>query len=87
MTIVNLTPRVIAINSKHYHDMLARQLSAVESFALQMRYPVDLPTPILSDELLASLGDFFEQERLWQRGVRFILFCHSPKTYGFHRPV
>lgn len=75
-TITNLTER-----------RMCQQLKAVEAFVLQVRNPVDWPTPILSDELLAALGDFFQQERLWTRGVRFIFFCQSPRAFGFHRPV
>lgn len=70
-----------------YETSARQQIKAVESFALQMHYPADWPTPILPDELLDALGDFFEQERLWERGLRFVCFCHSPQVFGFHRPV
>lgn len=68
-------------------DPLAAQVQAVEAFALQVRYPVDWPTPILSDEALAVLGEFYQQERLWERGVRFLCFCQAPHVFGFHRPI
>lgn len=44
---------------------------------------IDWPTPILSDDELELLGQYFEQHRLWDRGVRFILFCHVPHWFGY----
>lgn len=68
-------------------DPLAEQIAAVEAFALQIRYPVDWPTPILPDEQIAMLGEFYQQERLCERGVRFLCFCQAPHMFGFHRPI
>jgi|GEM_PF-4823379 len=71
----------------HRRNHLAEQVEAVRAFALQIRYPVDWPTPVLPDEELAALGEFYQQERLWERGVRFLCFCHAPHLFGFHRPI
>lgn len=76
-----------SVTPLHCRNSLAEQLEAVKAFALQIRYPVDWPTPVLPDEQLAMLGEFYQQERLWERGVRFLCFCHAPQMFGFHRPV
>lgn len=72
---------------RHRSDPLAVQVQAVEAFALQVRYPVDWPTPVLPNEELAALGEFYQQERLWERGVRFLCFCQASHLFGFHRPI
>lgn len=70
-----------------HSDPLAEQVEVVKAFAPQIRYPTDWPTPVLSDEQLAALGEFYQQERLWERGVQFLCFCQAPHVFGFHRPV
>lgn len=69
------------------HDPIGQSVRAVEAFATQLRYPIDWPTPVLPDELLEALGDFYQEARLWSRGVRFLCFCHTPELFGFLRPI